>query len=136
MDIAELRRGDFFPTLLPGKAMIHSSRRERKTKAIAEVLAMISDAHPELVRHRPRPVRETDEWLRESATEFCAALDRYAEHAMENRRPPGRARRAPRRLAPRPPIPAGRIPSERARRGVPKAILNLPRDGRSFLKHP
>src|ERR1700736_4521087 len=87
MDIAELRRGDFFPTLLPGKAMTHSSRRERKTKAIAEVLAMISDAHPELVRHRPRPVRETDEWLRESATEFCAALDRYAEHAMEESTP-------------------------------------------------
>jgi hypothetical protein len=86
MDIAELRRGDFFPTLLPGKAMIHSSRRERKTKAIAEVLAMISDAHPELVRHRPRPVRETDEWMRESATEFCAALDRYAERAMEIKR--------------------------------------------------
>src|ERR1700720_4982424 len=85
MDIAELRRGDFFPTLLPGKAMIHSSRRERKTKAIAEVLAMIADAHPELVRGRPRP-RKTDEWLRESATEFCAALDRHAEHAMENRR--------------------------------------------------
>jgi hypothetical protein len=55
--------------------MIHSSRRERKTKAIAEVLAMISDAHLELVRHRSRPVRETDEWLRESATEFCVALD-------------------------------------------------------------
>jgi hypothetical protein len=95
MDIAGLRRGDFFPTFLPGKAMIHSSHRERKTKAIAEVLAMISDAHPELVRHRPRPVRETDEWMRESATEFCAALDRYADHAMEikrqDRRPPGRA---------------------------------------------
>jgi hypothetical protein len=29
--------------------MIHSSHRERKIKAIAEVLAMISDAHPELV---------------------------------------------------------------------------------------
>jgi hypothetical protein len=77
-----------------GKAMIHSSRRGRKTKAIAEALVMIADAnpHPELVPHRPRPVRETDEWLWESATEFCAALDRYAERAMEikreNRRPP------------------------------------------------
>ena len=95
MDIAGLRRGDVFPTFLPGKAMIHSSHRERKIKAIAEVLAMISDAHPELVRHRPRPVRETDEWMSESATEFCAALDRYAERAMEikiqDRRPPGRA---------------------------------------------
>ena len=55
---------------LTGKAMIHSSRRERKTKAIAEVLAMIADAHPELVRGRPRP-RKTDEWLRESATDFA-----------------------------------------------------------------
>ena len=55
--------------------MIHSSRRYRKTKAIAEALAMLADAHPELVPHRPRPVRETDEWLWESATEFCAALD-------------------------------------------------------------
>ena len=63
--------------------MIHSSHRDRKTKAIAEVLAMMPDAHPELVRHRPRPVRETDEWLWESATEFCATMDRYAERAME-----------------------------------------------------
>ena len=72
--------------------MIHSSHRDRKTKAIAEALAMIADAHPELDPHRPRPVRETDEWLWESATEFCAALDRYAGRAMEikreNRRPP------------------------------------------------
>jgi hypothetical protein len=75
--------------------MIHSSRRDRKTKAFAETLVMIADTqpHPELVRHRLRPIRETDdEWLWESATEFCAALDRYAERAMEikreNRRPP------------------------------------------------
>jgi hypothetical protein len=90
---------------LTGKAMIHSSRRERKTKAIAEVLAMIADAHPELVRGRPRP-RKTDEWLRESATEFCAALDRHAEHAMENRRPPGRASlpARPRRHTPKSPL--------------------------------
>jgi hypothetical protein len=59
--------------------MIHSSRRrESETKAIAEVLAMIADAHPELAPHHPRPVRETDEWIWESAAEFCAALDRYA----------------------------------------------------------
>jgi hypothetical protein len=79
--------------------MIHSSRRDRKTKAIAEALAMIGDAHPELDPHRPRPVRETDEWLWESVTEFCAALDRYAGRTMElgehSRRPPGvHARRA------------------------------------------
>jgi hypothetical protein len=75
-----------------GKAMIHSSRRDRKTKVIAEALAMIADAHRELEPHRPRPVRETDEWLWENATEFCDALDRYAERAIEikreNRLPP------------------------------------------------
>jgi hypothetical protein len=67
--------------------MIHSSRRDRKTKAIVEVLAMIADAHPrpDLDPHRPRPVRETDEWLWESATEFCAALDRNAGRAMKLR---------------------------------------------------
>jgi hypothetical protein len=65
------------------KAMIHSSRRDRKTKVIAEALAMIADAHRQLKPHRPRPVRETDEWLWESATEFCHALDRYAERALE-----------------------------------------------------
>ena len=74
--------------------MIHSSRRDRKSKAIAEALAMLADAHPELDPHRPRPVRETDEWLWESATEFCAArwiamqgaLWKLREHS---RQPPG-----------------------------------------------
>jgi hypothetical protein len=70
----------------PGKATIHSSRRDRRTKAIAEALAMIADAHPELDPHRPRPVRETDEWVWESATEFCATLDRYAGRTMEIKR--------------------------------------------------
>jgi hypothetical protein len=81
--------------------MIHSSRRDRKTKAIVEALAMIADAHPELAPHQPRPVRETDEELWESAMEFCDALDRYAGRAMqikrENRRPPS----APMPRAPR-----------------------------------
>jgi hypothetical protein len=63
--------------------MIHSSHRDRKTKAIAEVLAMIPDVHPELDPRRPRPVRETDECLWESATEFCAALDHYVGRTME-----------------------------------------------------
>jgi hypothetical protein len=72
--------------------MIHSSRRDRKTKAIAEVLAMFADAHPELAPHRPRSVRETDEWLSESATEFSAALEKYyAEHAMQMKRENPRA---------------------------------------------
>jgi hypothetical protein len=66
-----------------GSAMIHSSHRDRKTKAVAEVLAMIPVVHHELMPHRPRPVRETDEWLWKSATEFCAAMDRYAERAMD-----------------------------------------------------
>ncbi len=65
--------------------MIHSSRRDRKTKAIAEVLAMIATA--ELAPYQRSPIRETDEWLwEESATEFCAALDRYAERAMQSKR--------------------------------------------------
>jgi hypothetical protein len=64
--------------------MIDSSRRDRKTKAIAEVLAMIADAHPPLAPLSPRP--ETEEWLWESATEFCAALELYAERAMQIKR--------------------------------------------------
>jgi hypothetical protein len=63
--------------------MIHSSRRDRKTKAIAEVLAMIADAHPPLAPLRPCPVLETEEWLWERATESCAA---YAERAMQIKR--------------------------------------------------
>ena len=38
--------------------MIHSSRRDRKTKAFAEALAMIADAHTDLDPRQPRPVRE------------------------------------------------------------------------------
>ncbi|PZR88281.1 MAG: hypothetical protein DLM68_07535 [Hyphomicrobiales bacterium] len=76
--------------------MIHSSHRDRKTKAIAEALAMIADAHPELDPHRPRPVRETDEWLWESATKFCAALDYYAGRTMEIKRAFAPAARCPR----------------------------------------
>jgi hypothetical protein len=57
--------------------MTHSSRRDPKIEAIAEVLAMIADADPKLAPQYRRPVRETDDWLWESATEFCAALDRY-----------------------------------------------------------
>ena len=71
----------------PGKTMIHSSRRDRKAKAIAEVLAMIADVHPPIAPHRPRPVPDTEEWLFESATEFIDALDKYyAEHATQIKR--------------------------------------------------
>src|ERR1700730_9048356 len=77
-------------------AMIRSSHRDRKTKAIAEVLAMIPDVYPELVPHRPRPVRETDEWLWDSGAEFCAGLDHYAGRTMEIRRAFAPAARRPR----------------------------------------
>ena len=75
--------------------MINLSRRNRKAKAFAEVLAMIADTQPELAPQRS--VRETDEWLWESATEFCAALDRYAGHALQmksSRRPMANRARA------------------------------------------
>ena len=64
--------------------MIRSSHRDRK--AIAEVLAMIADAYPPLAPHHPRPVCETEEWLWENATEFCAALDRYAGRARQTKK--------------------------------------------------
>jgi hypothetical protein len=65
------------------KAMIHSSHRDRKAKAIAEVLAMI-DADLPLAPHRPRPVLEMEEWLFESATEFIEAREKYyAERATQ-----------------------------------------------------
>ena len=68
------------------KAMIHSSHRDRKAKAIAEVLAMI-DADLPLAPHRPRPVLETEEWLFESATEFIEALEKYyAERGTQIKR--------------------------------------------------
>ena len=66
--------------------MIHSSRRDRKTKAIAEVLAMIANAQAPLAPHRPRPVLEADERLFETAAEFWAALEKYAERATQIKR--------------------------------------------------
>jgi hypothetical protein len=68
------------------KAMIHSSRRDRKAKAIAEVLAMIANAQAPLAPHRPRPLLEPDERLFETAAEFCAALEKYAERATQIKR--------------------------------------------------
>jgi hypothetical protein len=55
------------------------SRRNPRAKALAEVLAMIADAHAEVGTDHPqsaREIRETDEWA--SITEFCAALDLYS----------------------------------------------------------
>jgi hypothetical protein len=63
--------------------MIHSSRRDRKAKAIAEVLAMIADSYPPLAPHRPRPVLETEEWLFESATEFTEPRLALASQAQD-----------------------------------------------------
>ena len=74
--------------------MIHSARRNPKTKAIAEVLAMIADAHPEVTPHLPHPVRATDEWLWENATEFCAALDKYCAEHMPGQNTPLNSRLA------------------------------------------
>jgi len=66
--------------------MIHSSRRDRKTKAIAEVLAMIAAA--ELAPRRQTPLHELDKSLQEeSATDFSAALEKYcAEHTRSRMR--------------------------------------------------
>ena len=66
--------------------MIHSSRRDRKAKAIAEVLAMIADAHPELAPNDPPGPSVSDEWLWKSTTEFCAALNLYAGRAARMNR--------------------------------------------------
>ena len=77
--------------------MIYSSRCDSKTKAIAEVLAMIADAHPEFAPHHPRPVCETEEWLWENATEFCAALDRYAGALDKRRKKKSREKQAARK---------------------------------------
>jgi hypothetical protein len=66
--------------------MTHSSRRDPKIKAIAEVLAMIADADPKLAPNHPSPARMSDDWLFEDATEFCAALDRHAARAMQVKR--------------------------------------------------
>jgi hypothetical protein len=65
--------------------MIHSSRRDRKSKAIAEALAMIADAHPELDPHRPRPVRETDEWLDRHAGRTVEIKSAFAPAARRPR---------------------------------------------------
>ena len=50
--------------------MTHSSRHDPKIKAIAEVLAMIADAHPQACANHPPPARMSDDWLFENATEF------------------------------------------------------------------
>jgi hypothetical protein len=59
--------------------MIRSSRREGRTKAMAEVLAIIANARP-FAPHRAHP--DAEESFFESATEFCAALEIYARAAQ------------------------------------------------------
>lgn len=66
--------------------MIHSSHRNHKAKAIAAVLAMIADSQFETPPRQARSTAESDEWLRETAAEFCAALERYAERVTQSRR--------------------------------------------------
>ncbi|MCI0735271.1 MAG: hypothetical protein L0Y50_03190 [Beijerinckiaceae bacterium] len=67
--------------------MIHSSHRDRKAKAIAELLAMIADSHPPLTPRRPHPVPGAEECLTESATEFIEALEKYyAGRAIQMKR--------------------------------------------------
>jgi hypothetical protein len=67
----------------PGKTMIQSSRRAR---AFAEVLAMIADAQHPFAPHRLLPIRDADDWLSQSVTEFCTALDFYAKRAAPKRK--------------------------------------------------
>jgi hypothetical protein len=56
--------------------MLRSSRRESRTKAIAQVLALIANTRPQ---HTPHwPYLDDEESIYEDATEFCAALEQYA----------------------------------------------------------
>jgi hypothetical protein len=64
-----------------GTAMIQSPSPDRRAKAIAEALAMIAYAQHPTAPLRPFSIRETDEWLSETVTEFCAALDACAKRA-------------------------------------------------------
>jgi hypothetical protein len=62
--------------------MIRSSRRACRTKAVAEVLAMIANANP-FVPGRAHHALDVEESLFENATEFCAALEIYAARAAQ-----------------------------------------------------
>jgi hypothetical protein len=80
-----LPRTIFAEPMREGKTMLYSSRRNRKTKAIAEVLAMIASAR-QLAPHRLDATADAEESLYGSATEFCAALEQYAAHAAQLRK--------------------------------------------------
>jgi hypothetical protein len=62
--------------------MFRLSRRDRKAKAVAEVLAMIADERP-LTPNWPRPALDAEEALLETVTEFCAALELYAARTAQ-----------------------------------------------------
>ncbi len=49
---------------------------------MAEVLAMIANVRP-FAPHRARALLDAEESLFESATEFCAALEKYAARAAQ-----------------------------------------------------
>jgi len=57
--------------------MLRSSHRGHRTKAMAELLAMIASARP-FTPHRTDTAACAEESLYESATDFCAALELYA----------------------------------------------------------
>ena len=56
--------------------MISSVRRDRKARAIAEMLALIADTHPEFTRGSSYLACETDDCQWEDATAFSAALEK------------------------------------------------------------
>jgi len=60
--------------------MIPSSHSNPRNKAITEVLAMIANAHPETMA-----VHESNDFLWEDATEFCAALERLSRESLSVR---------------------------------------------------
>ena len=86
-EVASLMPQDLIQHLFqPGTTMISSSRRDRQAKAIAELLAMIAEAHPEIGGGRPRPAfAANEESLWEDVTEFSAALERFRANCRHHR---------------------------------------------------
>jgi len=105
-------------------ATIHSSHRDRKAKAIAEVLSMI-DADLPLAPHRPRPVLEADERLFETAAEFCAALEKYASDRRQ-RVQKGRVSSAP--------AGSRRVTIDVSLRSTPNRQLSIPSSHRNAVR--
>ena len=121
--------------------MIHSSHRDRKTKAIAEAVAMIADAYPELDPRRPRLVRETDAMvvgerhrILRCAGPLCRAHYGNKESTRASRPTPTRAaRNSPKsktgldlRPGPAaPPISAFTLPSHALTPAAPAAKIGL-----------